>query len=230
MTDQPEHEPLVDRVLAWLRALPPGAEVSWYSDGLDRDDPVGAVWIDVFCTELQDAVGCNWVWTIVQELDDDERADGLRFAFAPDHCVYRTLDPRPFAPEPVWVTVPIGEALTTADAEVLNRGLADGSADACVIGRPGWSADQVTHALRYWLSTRCDRADLVVTWDPDGPKAEYTLRLEALVEAAERGVEPMYLLHPGEDEGGEGRSVLVTEQVMELLAQELVSDDDIPPA
>lgn len=220
---------LAHEVGSWLRSQPHGALIPWYAHEIGPTDPVADHWVDVLCAPLQEAAGCSWVWTIATEFEDTEQPDPLNFAFPPDYCVYQAHDTGSPLLAPTSVAVAIGEGLPPEEAEVLNSALAAGSAQACVVGGPGWTAGQITRALQWWVARHADRPDLRVVWDPDGPKAAYTSETEAVIEAMDRGIEPTYLLKPGEGAGGEGLTLIASEQAMDFFLQELMFEDEKAP-
>jgi len=194
-TDDPSDD---DQYVAWLQALPAGAEISWHSDHLSADRPWSGGWVDVLCPALQELVPSSWVWTITWGVPDDpDEDDGpgplWDFEYPPDLCLYRVWEhdwnwgENFTGPDILTIATEIGTALTGEQSEQLNDVLASCSPDAGVYGLGGWSAECISSALEFWAEVHADlHGDGAVVFLPSRPPITLQEALPADVQSALR--------------------------------------------
>lgn len=174
-------------VISYLQSLPRSAVIDWYSDHVSTEEPWSTAWVDVLSTQVQDAVPCNWVWTISL---DPEGTAAWEFAWPGDMVVYRAWDPdwswRNDDPDYHWdgperaaVAVPIGEAPSPRQIKTLNDALAESSPECGIWGGEGWSVAAINRALEFWVAWHADRPDITFRWDPEAGPSPF---LEAAVD------------------------------------------------
>ena len=166
-------------LIGWLQQQPTGALFRWYGDGLSWDHPWSARWEDVVCDEIQEAVPCGWLWTVVQPWDhqwgQDGPVDPSTFWWRPDLVEYGVVEPDSrfwtdgrLGPEIVEITCQLGMYPTPVQIEYLQVALNEGSPERYVRGAGAWSAVSISRGLEWWVATYAGRGDLRFDWDPNG--------------------------------------------------------------
>jgi hypothetical protein len=206
-------------LIAHLRAQPEDHVISWYCDGMAADKPWDNAWVDVM---IDDKLA--WVITsgLLDEEDPDEPDD---FVWPPDmvgHCLHDPTAKQPFVG---LVPTPLNEPVPPETIEEIRWAASKVSSEAFWTGVPCWSAAEVNRAIEDWCMIHIGRP-MQARWDVDhGPSPQYQQALD-LMDAMKAGIEPKYLVHPGEAEGGEGYSVYVSEQVMDMLMREMAEPEE----
>lgn len=202
-------------LINYLKDQPDDFVIYWYTDAMDPDQPWDASWVDVMFED-------RLAWVITSGLLEDDEDE---FIWPPDMVAHLLIDPTRPDPFVGWIPTWLGEPV---DDEVLAevREIRSQFSDECYwMGAPAWSAAEISRAIEDWCMRHVGRP-LQARWDSEhGPSPQAEQMLE-LVQAMKDGIEPKYLISPGEAEGGTGYSVYASEQVMEVLMQAMTEDDD----
>lgn len=205
--------PLVE----YLQAQPADFVLRWYCDGITPDRPFEGSWVDVWFENMI-------AWTIVAPWEEQCSVDDLRIE--PDLIGAYLYDDGGDDRNHVGTAVfDVGSKLDDEDLARIAQAQALVEHTPLWVGTPAWSVSCINRALSEWCLKYVGRM-VTVECDVDHGPSPYMAKAIAAKEAIEAGLEPTYLLVPGEKEGGEGYSVRVTEEVMEILMQAVVDEDD----
>lgn len=230
--------------VAWFQGLPDGSVVEWTTHHMSAEHPWASSWVDIDVPALQADVPCGWVFTVItpDEYDQDHNEDSpspkWNFPWEPDMTVGFVWDPGFFrkqadgtywyaddeGPERAAVAWPVGTLPPDDAVAVLQAALDAGTPDAAVHGKAAWSAGAVTAALDWWVAEHAARPDIRFRWEPDGPVPEALVRARETMERVRAGEEELYLLKPGDADGGDGLTVMASEQVMDFLLEQEFGD------
>lgn len=201
-------------LIAHLRAQPEDFVLDWYCDGMAHDKPWDTAWVDVMFND-------RLAWVISSGLledDDDE------FVWPPDmvgHCLHDPTSPQPFVG---LVPTSLKGPVPPETIDEIRWAASKVSSEAYWTGSPAWSAEEVNRAIEDWCMIHVGRP-IQARWDVEHGLSPQMAEAVEMMEAMKAGIEPKYLVHPGKAEGGEGYSVYVSEQVMEVLMSELTEPD-----
>jgi hypothetical protein len=206
-----------DGLIAYLQAQPDDFVINWYSDGMDHDHPYDSPWVDVM---FEDHIA----WTIVSGLDPDDSDNDL--LWPPDLVAHILIDPteHPGHARIGMIPTALGQPVDEDTLKEFRFLRSQASPEAFWLGAPAWSAAEVNRAIESWCMEHVGRV-MQARWDAEhGPSPFHKQAMETMA-AMQAGIEPKYLLHPGEAEGGTGYSVYASEQVMESLMQYFVDEE-----
>lgn len=206
-----------DELIEELRQQPEDFVLSWYSDAMGPGQAWEGPWVDVMYED-------RLAWVISSGLEDDDcKGD---FIWPPDLVAMHLVDPDRTDDGLAGVMpLRVDRRPTPEQLEELSWAWAQTGPNAYWVGGPAWSAEEVNRAIEDWCIRKVGRP-IQCRWDAEHALSPQMMRIKETMEAMASGLEPTYLVKPGANEGGEGLSVRVSEQVMELLMQEMVEDDE----
>lgn len=204
-------------LVEFLRDVPEDFVLDWYCDGMDPNRPWESHWVDIMIYD-------NWAFAITSGLLEDD--DG-EFVWPPDIIGHCLIDPNESGPNSFVgpVPQPIGETPTDELITKIRSSRSKASADAYWVGIPCWSAVEINRAIEDWCIRHVGRA-IQARWDAEHPLSPQMAHAVETLKNMKDGIEPTYLVHPGANEGGEGYSIYVSDQVMDILMNELAEPDE----
>lgn len=207
---------MADSLLRYLQSQPEDFVLRWYCDGITTETPFEASWVDVW---FEDAIA----WTIVAPWDDDGSDHNLKVE--PDLVGLHLYDDHDGGHECIGTAV-FGMDFVVDDEALgeVARAQAYAEHGPLWVGAPAWSVACINRVLSEWCLEYVGRM-VTVECDIDHGPSSFMARAMATKAAIEAGLEPTYLLVPGKNEGGEGISVRVSEEIMEMLMQSVVDDE-----
>jgi hypothetical protein len=201
-------------LIEYLRSQPEDYVVNWYTDDMDPAKPWEVSWVDIMFED-------HLAWVIVSGLFDDEEED---FHWPPDMVGNILIDPSRSDPYVGCIPIDPSRPVREEELQEIRAARSQVSDESYWLGAPAWSATEINRAIEDWCLRNVGRP-MQARWDFEHGPSPQMVKMTELVEAMKAGIEPKYLLHPGEAEGGTGHSVYASEQVMELLMQDLVDDE-----
>jgi hypothetical protein len=205
----------LEGLASYLRSQPEDFVIDWYVDGMDPDKPWDVSWVDVMFED-------RLAWCIVSGFyEGDENED---ICWPPDLVAHMLVDPAEKDPYVGCVTTPRHGPVDDETLEEIRWARSKVSDQAYWLGAPAWTAKEINRAIEDWCLREVGRP-IQARWAKHGPSPEM-LRVVEMVDAMKSGLEPKYLISPGENEGGEGYSVYASEQVMEMLMQSMTEPDE----
>lgn len=203
-------------LIDYLRSQPEDFVVTWYADGMDSDRPWDETWVDVLFED-------RLAWVISSGLDEDDEI-GSDLIWPPDMVGHKLIDPAGMHPVATVIPTPLHGPVDPGTLEAIHQAWMDASDRAFWVGVPVWSATEINRAIEDWCMQHVGRV-VQARWDADHGPSPTMVEACAQLEAMRTGLEPKYLLHTGEHEGGTGYSVYVSEQLMDEFLQAFADDD-----
>lgn len=206
---------MTESLIEYLRSQPDEFVIDWYVDNMNSEKPWETAWVDVIFED-------QMAWVITSGLLDDDDND---LTWPPDMIGHCLIDPDVLEPVAGIKPVPLGRPATEEDLVEIRWAMGVVGPNAYWMGTPCWSATEINRAIEDWCIREVGRP-LQAHWNAEHGPSPF---LANAIETAQRikdGIEPTYMLYPGENEGGEGFTVYASEQVMEMLAQAELLDGD----